>query len=108
MTNKIQAKELYAQIQRDGGPRIIDIRSGDEYGAGHIPGALNIPFLRLHYKPGFVPDGEPVILYGSGRPQDETAYEDAVRLLSEQGIQASILDGGFHSWSQGEYPIEIE
>ena len=110
MNNNIQAKELYDHFLENNSPRVIDLRDGDDYGAGHIPSALNIPYLRLRYSPGFIPDSEPIVLYtgGDDPQQDQEAYDESVRLLSEQGIQASVLEGGMAAWVKAGYPIEIE
>jgi rhodanese-related sulfurtransferase len=38
------------QVARDlveGGARIVDVRTPQEYAAGHVPGAVNIPFDQL-------------------------------------------------------------
>ena len=42
---------------------IVDVRSADEYAAGHLPGALNIPHTELRDRLGEVPGGRPVLLY---------------------------------------------
>lgn len=41
-----QAKELFASSEED--LTIVDVRRADEYGAGHIPGAINIPNESIH------------------------------------------------------------
>ena len=36
--------ELLEQIKKGQAPTVVDVRSGGEYQAGHVPGAINIPF----------------------------------------------------------------
>jgi rhodanese-related sulfurtransferase len=45
-TGAITAAELNARIERGDPPRILDVRSRGEFAAGHIPGAVNIPFTQ--------------------------------------------------------------
>src|SRR5215469_1493483 len=42
----VAAKELLARL-REGDTMILDVRPEDEYGLGHLPGALNIPLRQL-------------------------------------------------------------
>jgi rhodanese-related sulfurtransferase len=40
---RIDMKEFKKVLDREKHPSLIDVREGDEYAAGHIPGAINIP-----------------------------------------------------------------
>lgn len=40
----MQQNELLAQIKQGNPPIIVDVRSTGEYQAGHVPGAIHIPF----------------------------------------------------------------
>jgi rhodanese-related sulfurtransferase len=108
MSEMITAKELSQEIFENNAYRVIDIRDGDAYAAGHIPGALNIPFLRLEYKPGFVPEDLPVVIYAGEGTEEQAASEQAAEILREQGIDASVLEGGLPAWIENGYPLEYE
>ena len=43
----IAAADLAAQIQVGTAPLIVDVRSPEEYAAGHVPGAINLPFREI-------------------------------------------------------------
>lgn len=45
---------------------ILDVRRTDEYTAGHLPGALNIPLHELLTRTGEVPAGQVWVHCGSG------------------------------------------
>ena len=83
----------------------IDVRSADEYNAGHVPGALNIPHNQieerldqiLHLK------DKPVLLYcRSGR---RAGMAEAT--LTELGFtQLYHLQGDMQGWSENRLPEE--
>ncbi|MFZ9739243.1 MAG: rhodanese-like domain-containing protein [Prochlorotrichaceae cyanobacterium] len=43
----------------------MDVREPEEYAAGHIEGAVNIPLRLLAIHQAFLPDDRPLILYCS-------------------------------------------
>ena len=45
--NPIDPDELAARVSSGTAPAILDVRSRDEFAAGHIPGALNVPVDEL-------------------------------------------------------------
>jgi rhodanese-related sulfurtransferase len=51
------------------GVKVVDVRTPEEYAAGHVPGAVNIPFDRMAARHGEIgPPATPVLLYcRSGR-----------------------------------------
>lgn len=71
---------------------LLDVRSRQEYEAGRIPGASNIPLKDLGKRMMEIPRFTPLVLYSacSGK-----AYE-AARLLKKKGArQLYVLDGGY-------------
>jgi rhodanese-related sulfurtransferase len=39
---------------------IVDVREPNEYAAGHVPGAINLPLS--HFSPAQLPKGKPIVL----------------------------------------------
>jgi phage shock protein E len=68
------------------GARVVDVRTPQEFAAGHVPGAVNIPFDEISRRAGEVGDPEaPVVLYcRSGRRTSIAA--DALRRLGFEKI----------------------
>jgi rhodanese-related sulfurtransferase len=62
MSELIQVEALHDQPQGEG-PVVIDVRSEEEYAAGHIPGALHIPASELGSRLDEIPAGRPVVPY---------------------------------------------
>jgi hydroxyacylglutathione hydrolase len=74
-------------------PTVIDVRQGNEFNEGHIPGAVNVEL-------GAIPDAVPTVgavtvMCGHG----ERAMT-AAGILSDKGqTELSVLDGGPDTWS---------
>ncbi|MGM9987102.1 MAG: rhodanese-like domain-containing protein [Bacillaceae bacterium] len=76
--------------------QLIDLREQNEYKAGHILGARNIPLGQLKmYTPGLRSD-QPVYLYCL----NGTRCVQAARVLRKAGIKdLYMLEGGFKQWT---------
>jgi rhodanese-related sulfurtransferase len=106
---KSQIKEVgTAEAQALLGKRvIIDVREYDEYAAGHLPGAINIPRGVLEFKIGMVPecakkDGAFLIYCRtSGR-----AALSAVQLGKLGYTNLLSMAGGFEAWNNEQRPTE--
>lgn len=59
----ITPAELVAELASNRPPTLIDVRSPDEYAAGHIPGAVNIPGDQLPAHLAAIPRDRPVVVY---------------------------------------------
>ncbi len=42
---------------------LIDVRDADSYLAGHIPGALQIPLMRIESEIDYLPRNKPILTY---------------------------------------------
>ena len=78
--------------------------TAEEFAAGHLPEAINIPLDRLDRDIGRLPaDGE-VVAYCRG-PYCLLAFE-AVNRLRDRGIPARRLEDGFPEWKLAGLPVE--
>jgi rhodanese-related sulfurtransferase len=68
---QISPTALMHRIERGDSPAVLDVRSPGEFAAGHVPGALNVPFTTL--LAGGVLAGvdkpEPVVVYCGHGPR---------------------------------------
>lgn len=90
---------------RDGLITVLDVRPQDEFAAGHVPGALNIPLKELEDHLQDLPREQEVVAYCRG-PYCVLAYE-AVAKLRKKGFTARRLEDGFPEWKLAGLPVEV-
>ena len=97
--------DLRARL-RDGDVVVLDVRPEPEYAAGHIRGAISIPITDLESRLGEIPDGTEVVAYCRG---PYCVYADeAVRVLTRNGVLAARLEDGFPEWAETRLPVETD
>ena len=71
VSSQITARALIAEIDAGTAPKIIDVRSRWEFGRGHVPRALHIPFWLMPFSFAQVPTSRtnPVVLYCGHGPR---------------------------------------
>ncbi|MFT4229571.1 MAG: rhodanese-like domain-containing protein [Microbacterium sp.] len=86
--------------ERDAVP-LIDVREVDEFVAGHVPGAVNLPMSGIGERLDELPDGAfDVICAAGGRSAR------VVQALEARGYDATNVDGGTNEWIASGYPVE--
>jgi rhodanese-related sulfurtransferase len=84
---------------------VLDVRPPDEYSAGHIAGAVNVPLVELEkYLKKLKPKQE-VVAYCRG-PHCVLSY-DAVEKLRGRGFKARRLKEGYPEWQAAGLPVEV-
>jgi rhodanese-related sulfurtransferase len=99
------APEALLERQRVGDPTIfvLDVRTPDEYAAGHIPGALNVPHDALAARLDEIPKDRDVVLYCRTGRRAALAAE----VLAAHGYSRVVeLEGDMVAWEAQERPIE--
>lgn len=101
----INREELLNRMQGRKTSLIVDVRSRSEYGRGHLPGAVHIPFYAVAStlsQMQFPKDGE-IVMYCEHGPRAGLAS----LLLHLSGYDALYsLEGHMKSWRQNQFPIE--
>jgi rhodanese-related sulfurtransferase/DNA-binding HxlR family transcriptional regulator len=91
---------------RDGLITVMDVRPPEEYAAGHIPGAVNIPLKDLEKWIKKLDKNQEIVAYCRG-PYCVLAF-DAVARLREKGLNARRLEDGYPEWKSAGLPVEQE
>jgi rhodanese-related sulfurtransferase len=102
----IAPDKLVERIEKkDSNVVILDVRTPEEFAAGHVPGAKNIPHDQLPNRLAELAgakDKDIVVYCRSGRRS-----EMAINTLSSQGFERLLhLDGDMIKWEQEQRPLE--
>lgn len=89
---------------RKGEITVLDVRPAEEYAAGHLPGAVNIPLAELEKHLETLRNSGEVVAYCRG-PHCVLAFE-AVERLRSKGIEARRLQDGYPEWKAAGMPVE--
>ncbi len=83
---------------------VLDVRPAEEFAAGHVPGAINIPLDELEGYLDKVAADQEIVAYCRG-PHCVLAF-DAVAKAREKGLKARRLEDGFPEWKTAGLPVE--
>ena len=84
---------------KDASLLILDVRSPEEYAAGHVPGAINVPYTYLPASISTLPDAssKDIVIYC----ETGVRSERAASRLREHGFQRLLhLQGDMKAWRQ--------
>lgn len=98
---EIAASELAAMVKANQA-LVIDVREVDEFAAGHIPGAVNMPLSR--FQPSRLPDGKgkTLVLNCLGGKRSGMALD---KCHAAQAAVEAHLAGGFSAWQAAGLPV---
>ena len=99
----IPRSELLERV-RDGLVIVLDVRPEEEYAAGHVAGAVNIPINKLEQHLDELDKNQEIVAYCRG-PHCVLAF-DAVARLREKGLTARRLEDGYPEWRIAGLPTE--
>lgn len=100
----VAPRDLAARLEttKTAPPQVLDVRSAEEYAAGHVPGATLIPHDRLPARIGELDRMRPVVVYcRSGRRSGL-----AEQVLRDAGFEVSQLEGSYPAWEAAGLPRE--
>jgi thioredoxin len=85
-----------------GGGFVLDVREGDEYASGHVPGAVHVPMNEVPDRLTELPSGQRVhVICASGNRS-----RAVVDFLRERGVDAVNVSEGTGGWVQRGWPVE--
>lgn len=92
-------------LRREPSLQVVDVRSPEEWSAGHLPGALHIPLAALPDRIGEMDAGARIVVQcqGGGRSSIAASF------LQAHGFDSvANLHGGFDAWVASGLPVERE
>jgi rhodanese-related sulfurtransferase/DNA-binding transcriptional ArsR family regulator len=99
----LSREELLDRLREDS-VVVLDVRPEEEYLAGHIPSAINLPVDELERRLGEVPSDRDIVACCRG-PYCVYSYEAAER-LRPHGFDVRRLHGGFLEWLAADLPVD--
>jgi rhodanese-related sulfurtransferase/predicted transcriptional regulator len=98
----VAPKELLERAKK-GLVTVLDVRPAEEYAAGHIPGAINVPVGKLESLLSRLPKRKEIVAYCRG-PYCLMSFE-AVEKLRKHGLRARRLENGLPEWRAAGLPV---
>ena len=83
---------------------VLDVRSADGYRAGHIPGAVHIPFERLPKRLKELPKAKTIVTYCWNTTC--ILCTKAAYVLAAKGYRVKEMIGGISEWQKAGFPVE--
>lgn len=88
-----------------GGFHLVDVREGEEWAAGHIPGAQHLckGIIERDVEANFPDPNAEIVLYCGGGFRSALAADN----LQKMGYTRVIsVDGGWRGWNEPGFPVE--
>jgi len=103
--DSVNPSDLLTLISKGVPPVIIDVRSPEEFEAGHVPGARNYPFWTIAVRASEFSElrEEPIILYCGFGPR---ATASALALMMRGFRHVRCLSGHWDGWAAAGLPHE--
>src|SRR5262249_46095229 len=106
--DQISAQPLSAQEAREriqNGATVLDVRSAAAFGAGHLPGSINLGLDGQYasWAGSLLSSQEAIVIVGDGQSQ----IDEAVMRLGRVGFEsvAGFLDGGVAFWAAAGFEV---
>jgi phage shock protein E len=103
-TAPIDQAALLKRIEaKDTSLLIVDVRTPEEFAAGHVPGAINIPHTSFPARTSELPSNKDVVVYCA----TGIRAEKAATSLRENGFTRLLhLQGDMTGWVESKRPVE--
>lgn len=101
---EISPAELKAMLD-DGSALLVDVRETDEFAAGHIKGAVNLPLSGFSADKVPPANGKTVVLQCAGGRRSGMALD---RCANAKDVIDTHLGGGLSAWCAAGLPIVQE
>ena len=96
MTREVSRAELRARRAAGEAVVVVDVRSAEEFAAGHIEGAIHVPVADIEADPKRLPLDRPIVTAcGKGGGRSEGA---AAALAAAGARDVGFLEGGTLGW----------
>ncbi len=102
LPREISVQDAY-QYYEDG-TLILDVRTQEEWDAGHVPNATLIPLDQLESRLSELPEDQEIVVICRSGNRSATGRDI---LLSSGFENVTSVAGGFNQWTANGYPVEV-
>lgn len=81
---------------------LVDVRTAEEFKAGHIPGAINLALQDLPQQMATLPKDQPIVVYCRSGARSNSA----VAMLASAGFEQIYDLGGIQRWQSQGLPVQ--
>lgn len=99
----ISPQELQARMAKGDAPLVVDVRTPEEFRAGHIPGAINVPHDQVAARASELASEHGVAMYCLKGPRARLGEQV---LLGAGAKDVLHVEGGFSAWQEAGLPVE--
>ena len=104
--HKLSVEEFDAARKIDGAI-VLDVRSPEEFAAGHVPGAINVPVTgkgseAFDKKIADLPKDKPILVHCRSGPR---ATKACAQMAGKGFANLSLFPGGWVAWSEAGKPV---
>ncbi|MFC1521580.1 rhodanese-like domain-containing protein [Elusimicrobiota bacterium] len=105
----VLAPDLHNSLEQGWNPYIVDVRPQPNYAKGHIPGAISMPFVRIHDRYKELPKYTHIVIYteSSSSPLADEAAKILIR-RNFSGGRLYVLVNGYAGWLKEGNPVETQ
>ncbi len=102
---KVSAADVKAAIDKKEKAVFLDVRDPNEFGAGHLPGAINVSRGTLEFNVWDKISDKNAKVYVYCKTTGRSAF--ATKTLNDLGYKNAVLmDAQFEDWIKAGYPVE--
>ena len=101
----IEPAELATRLETGDAPFILDVRSPEEFAAGHLPGAVNVPHLEIEARLSELPSDQSTEIVVHCKSGKRASYAEET-LAAAGYTNLRDLAGHYEGWRRADRPIE--
>jgi len=98
----ISPQALQNHLADGDAPLLLDVRTPEEFQAGHIPGAINVPHEQVASRAAELASPHSVAVYCMKGPRARLAEQ---ALLASGATEVLHVEGGFSAWQAAGLPV---
>lgn len=102
----VSAEEVKGWLDEGEAVTFLDVRDEDEFAAGHIEGAIHVPYEQVASSAEKLPKNHSIVLYCIHSAHRAPAATKTLKALGFSSV--FVLEGGLVAWREAGFPIRAQ